>query len=51
MGKFLVETHHSGPTGKMELYFDDKKATFLSLEKGDFGGGENAAADNGAEVF
>ena len=51
IAEILVEKHRNGPTGKVELYFDDKKATFLSLEKGDFGGGENAAADNGAEVF
>ena len=51
IAEILVEKHRNGPTGKVELYFDDKKATFLSLEKGDFGGGENAAADNGAEGF
>src|SRR3989338_4260298 len=34
IAEILVEKHRNGPTGKIELYFDEKKATFLSLEKG-----------------
>lgn len=37
IAEILIEKHRNGPTGKVELYFDDKTATFLSLEKGDFG--------------
>jgi replicative DNA helicase len=37
IAEILVEKHRNGPTGKIELYFDDKKATFLSVEKSDFG--------------
>ena len=37
IAEILVEKHRNGPTGKVELYFDDKRATFLSLERGDFG--------------
>jgi hypothetical protein len=33
----MIEKHRNGPTGSIKLYFDDKKSTFLSLEKGDFG--------------
>jgi replicative DNA helicase len=32
----MIEKHRNGPTGKVELYFDGDKATFLSLEKADF---------------
>ncbi len=36
IAEILIEKHRNGPTGKVELYFDEKKATFLSLEKSDF---------------
>ncbi|OHA26627.1 MAG: replicative DNA helicase [Candidatus Taylorbacteria bacterium RIFCSPHIGHO2_02_FULL_46_13] len=36
IAEILVEKHRNGPTGKIELYFDEKKATFLSIEKSDF---------------
>lgn len=36
IAEILIEKHRNGPTGKIELYFDEKKATFLSLEKSDF---------------
>ncbi len=32
-----IEKHRNGPTGTVELYFDDKKASFLSIEKNNFG--------------
>ncbi|TSC83446.1 MAG: replicative DNA helicase [Parcubacteria group bacterium Gr01-1014_17] len=34
VAEILIEKHRNGPTGKVELYFDADKATFLSLEKG-----------------
>lgn len=37
--EILIEKHRNGPTGKVELYFDDKKTSFLSIEKSDFTGG------------
>jgi replicative DNA helicase len=49
IAEILVEKHRNGPVGKVELYFDDRKATFLSLEKGDFSDfgqvSENAEGD------
>jgi replicative DNA helicase len=37
IAKIIVEKHRNGPTGEVELFFDDKKTTFLSVEKADFG--------------
>ncbi len=31
-----IEKHRNGPTGKVELYFDDKKTTFRTLAQEDF---------------
>ena len=36
IAEILIEKHRNGPTGKVELYFDEKKATFLPLEKSTF---------------
>jgi len=36
IAEILVEKHRNGPVGKVELYFDDKKTTFVNLEKSDF---------------
>jgi replicative DNA helicase len=33
IAEILVEKHRNGPTGKVELYFDEKKTTFLNLDK------------------
>ncbi len=35
--EILIEKHRNGPTGSIELMFDDKKASFVSIEKSDFG--------------
>ncbi len=37
IAEILVEKHRNGPVGMAELFFDDKKATFMSIEKSDFG--------------
>ncbi len=37
MVEILIEKHRNGPTGMVELYFDDKKTTFLPIEKNEFG--------------
>ena len=35
--EILIEKHRNGPTGMVELYFDDKKTSFVSVEKSEFG--------------
>jgi replicative DNA helicase len=37
IANILIEKHRNGPTGSVELYFDDKKTTFMSIDKSDFG--------------
>lgn len=37
IAEILIEKHRNGPTGKIELYFDDKKSTFLSVSKTEYG--------------
>jgi len=32
----MIEKHRNGPTGKVELYFDEQKTTFLPLDKSGF---------------
>lgn len=34
IAEIMIEKHRNGPTGKVELYFDEKYTTFVSLEKG-----------------
>ncbi|OHA81519.1 MAG: replicative DNA helicase [Candidatus Yonathbacteria bacterium RIFCSPHIGHO2_01_FULL_51_10] len=41
IAEILIEKHRNGPTGKTELYFDERQATFLTIEGGEYG---NAAA-------
>jgi len=36
IAEILIEKHRNGPVGKVELYFDEQKVTFLDLEKSDF---------------
>ncbi|RME30619.1 replicative DNA helicase [Candidatus Parcubacteria bacterium] len=35
--EILVEKHRNGPIGSVTLFFDDRRATFLPVEKSDFG--------------
>ena len=37
VAEILIEKHRNGPTGKVELRFDEEKTTFLSIDKSDFG--------------
>lgn len=37
IAEILVEKHRNGPTGKTELYFDEKRATFMSVAQSGYG--------------
>lgn len=46
IAEILIEKHRNGPTGKAELYLDEKRATFMSLDRtGDFNGGSQGSTD------
>ena len=45
IAEILIEKHRNGPTGMVELYFDEKRATFLSLDKSEFSDFSAAADD------
>jgi replicative DNA helicase len=36
IAEILIEKHRNGPVGKVDLYFDEEKTTFRSLDKSDF---------------
>ena len=38
IAEIMIEKHRNGPVGSVELFFDDKRTTFVTLEKGDYGG-------------
>jgi replicative DNA helicase len=37
IAKIMIEKHRNGPTGNIELYFNDKKTTFQTIDKSNFG--------------
>ena len=37
MAEILIEKHRNGPTGKVDLFFDEEMTTFKSVDKSDFG--------------
>ena len=47
IAEILIEKHRNGPTGKIDLYFDEKTASFITLEKSnlsDFTGAKTAGS-------
>jgi replicative DNA helicase len=42
-----IEKHRNGPVGKIELFFDEKRTTFQSLEKADLAAFDSAPTDHG----
>ena len=45
IAEIMIEKHRNGPVGKVDLYFDEKRTTFLSIEKSDFGAFEKSNSD------
>jgi replicative DNA helicase len=37
IAEIMIEKHRNGPTGKVELFFDDKRSTFQSIDKSGYG--------------
>lgn len=42
IAEILIEKHRNGPVGKVELYFDEKRTTFQTLEKADLAAFDSA---------
>ncbi|HMP85592.1 MAG TPA: DnaB-like helicase C-terminal domain-containing protein, partial [Candidatus Paceibacterota bacterium] len=38
IAEIMIEKHRNGPTGRVELYFDDKKTTFRDIDTSSVGG-------------
>ncbi len=38
IAKIIIAKHRNGPTGEIELYFDQKRVCFSNIDKGDYGG-------------
>ncbi len=49
--EILVEKHRNGPTGKIDLFFDAERATFLPIEKSSFTAESLAGAAGTADDF
>ena len=45
IAEIMIEKHRNGPVGAIELYFDDKRTTFVTLEKSDMGSFESSLND------
>lgn len=45
IAEIMIEKHRNGPTGKVDLYFDEKKTTFVNLDSSQ-GRGEGSDFDN-----
>ena len=42
IAEILVEKHRNGPVGQVELFFDEKRTTFVTLEKADMSSFESS---------
>jgi replicative DNA helicase len=40
IAEILIEKHRNGETGKVDLFFNEKKATFQNMDKSQYGGAE-----------
>ncbi len=45
IAEIMIEKHRNGETGKVELFFNDKKATFQNMDKSEYGGAEKEFSD------
>jgi replicative DNA helicase len=47
IAEILIEKHRNGPVGKVELYFDEKLTTFMSIEKSNINNFSSSAREVG----
>ncbi len=45
IAEILIEKHRNGPVGKIELFFDEKRTTFQTLEKADMAAFDSTVPD------
>ena len=48
IAEILIEKHRNGPVGKVDLYFDEKSTTFMSIEKNNI---NQFASSNNVDEF
>lgn len=46
IAEILIEKHRNGPTGVVQLYFDDKTSSFMSMEKANFSDFSSVSSSN-----
>lgn len=51
IAEILVEKHRNGPVGKVDLFFDDKKTSFLSIDKQHMAGFDEMGAGSNDEEW
>ena len=44
IAEIMIEKHRNGPVGSINLYFDEKRSTFLPIDNSDFGAGAGVGA-------
>ena len=45
IAEIMIEKHRNGPVGKVDLYFDEARTTFLSIDRSDFGNADTSSSD------
>jgi replicative DNA helicase len=51
IAEILIEKHRNGPTGKVDLYFDEKTTTFLNMEKSNLSDFAPSKINEGLDEF
>ncbi len=51
IAEILIEKHRNGPTGKVDLYFDAERGSFLSVDKSNFGSFAGQSSGGNAQEF
>ncbi|HEX8993981.1 MAG TPA: replicative DNA helicase [Candidatus Paceibacterota bacterium] len=45
IAEIMIEKHRNGPVGKVDLFYDEKRTTFMNIEKNTFGGAPSNSLD------